>query len=73
MRKIPIDTSPQSALAGDYTQIQDRCMRASREQTCDYLRKQYDQVEHKLNHAFKDQQAVLQPQDDELRDQLDGC
>ncbi len=72
-RNIPINTSPNAAFASGYTPLQDRCLPASREQTCDYLRKQYDQVEHKLIRAFKDEQAVLQPQDDELRNQLDGC
>jgi hypothetical protein len=73
MRQIPIDTSPQAAGGGNYTAIQDQCERATREQTCTYLRQQYDQVHEKLRGAFKDEQAVLQPQADELDAQLDGC
>ena len=73
MRQIPIDRSPGAAIAGDYTPLQDRCVRASRDQTCNWLQKQYDEVTHKLHNAFKDQQAILQPQADELADQLNGC
>lgn len=73
MRKIPVDTSSRNAIAGDYTPSQDSCMRASREQTCGWLQKQYDDVAHKLRNAFKDQQAILQPQADELESQLNGC
>ena len=73
MRQIPIDTSPQAAVAGDYITIQDQCEQATREQTCTYLRQQYDQVHEKLRGAFKDEQSVLQPQADELDAQLDGC
>ena len=46
---------------------------ASREQTCGWLQKQYDEVAHKLHNAFKDQQAILQPQVDALENQLNGC
>jgi hypothetical protein len=73
MRKIPVDRSAQAAVAGDYVAVQDTCVRATREQTCDYLNEQYDQVHEKLRRAFKDERAVLQPQEDELNDQLDGC
>jgi hypothetical protein len=73
MRKIPIDRSPGAAVGADYTPLQDTCMRASREQTCTYLRKQYDEVEHKLRNAFKHERATLQPQADELLQQLGGC
>jgi hypothetical protein len=73
VRQIPIDRSPGAAIAGAYTPLQDRCSRASREQTCGWLQKQYDDVTHKLHNAFKDQQAILQPQADELESQLNGC
>jgi hypothetical protein len=73
MRQIPIDHSPRDAMAGDYTPLQDVCARASREQTCGWLQKQYDDISHKLHNAFKDQQAILQPQADELEGQLNGC
>jgi len=73
VRKIPVDTSPQAAIAGAYLAIQDTCEHATAEQTCQYLRGQYDKVQKKLRRAFKDEQAVLQPQADELDAQLGGC
>lgn len=73
MRKIPIDVSSRNAIAGDYTPLQDSCTRATREQTCGWLQKQYDDIAHKLRNAFKDQQAILQPQADELQNELNGC
>lgn len=73
VRRIPIDTSPQAAVAGAYVAIQDLCERATPEQTCDYIREQYDQVHAKLRRAFKDEQAELQPQADELDKQIRGC
>ncbi|HST27993.1 MAG TPA: DUF4124 domain-containing protein [Rudaea sp.] len=73
MRQIPIDNSPRDAIASQYTPLQDECVHASREQTCGWLQKQYDDVTHKLHNAFKDQQAILQPQADELESQLNGC
>lgn len=73
LSKTPISTSPRDAIASQYTPLQDECTRASREQTCGWLQKQYDDVTHKLHNAFKDQQAILQPQADELESQLNGC
>lgn len=73
IRRVPVDTSPQAAVAGAYVAIQDQCERATPEQTCDYLRGQYDQVTTKLRRAFKEEQAQLQPQADELGKQLNGC
>ncbi len=73
MRQIPIDRSPADALASGYTPMQDTCVRASRDQTCNYLRKQLDEVQEKLRNAFKDQQAILQPKADKLYSELDGC
>ncbi|HEY7872283.1 MAG TPA: hypothetical protein VIC31_06135 [Rudaea sp.] len=73
LRQIPIDNSPRDAIASQYTPLQDECARASREQTCGWLQKQYDDIAHKLHNAFKDQQAILQPQADELQAQLNGC
>ena len=73
VRKIPVDKSPQSVPAGDYVAIQDQCDRATQEQACEYLHSQRDQVHEKLKRAFKDDRAVLQPQQDELDDQLSGC
>jgi hypothetical protein len=73
MRQIPVDKSPQAAIAGDYVAVQDRCEQMSREQTCSYLQKQYDDVHRKLMRAFKDEQAILQPQEDQLSTDLSGC
>lgn len=73
LSKTPINTSPRDAIASQYTPLQDECVRASREQTCGWLQKQYDEVAHKLHNAFKDQQAILQPQANELEGQLNGC
>jgi hypothetical protein len=73
MRQIPIDKSPQAAVAGDYVAVQDQCEPMSREQTCSYLQKQYDDVHRKLMRAFKDEQAILQPQEDQLSTDLSGC
>jgi len=73
MRKIPIDNSPQSAIAAAYVAVQDRCAPATQEQACTYLRKQYDDVMQKLRRAFKDEQAVLKPQAEQLSRDLDGC
>lgn len=73
LSKTPINTSPRDAMASQYTPLQDECVRTSREQTCGWLQKQYDEVAHKLHNAFKDQQAILQPQADELESQLNGC
>jgi hypothetical protein len=73
MRKVPIDHSPDAAIGAGYTPLQDSCAPASREQTCGWLRQQYDEVTHKLRNAFKDERAILQPQADEMHSQLDGC
>jgi hypothetical protein len=73
MRQIPVDKSPQAAIAGDYVAVQDQCEPMSREQTCNYLQKQYDDVHKKLMRAFKDEQAILLPQEDRLSTDLSGC
>ncbi|HEX4479505.1 MAG TPA: hypothetical protein VH082_01755 [Rudaea sp.] len=73
LRTIPIDRSARSAIAGDYVAVQDQCSQASRAQVCGYLEKQYDDVHQKLKRAFKDEQAVLQPQEDQLLNDLSGC
>ena len=72
--KPPIDRSPGSSMAASYTQVQDACVVATPEQTCSWLRQQYDQTSDKLRRArFKDEQARLQPQVDELESDLGGC
>jgi len=73
VNKIPISTSPRAAIATQLTALQDVCAPASPEQTCSHLRKQYDEVEHKLKRAFKDERAVLEPRERELEAQLDNC
>lgn len=73
VRKIPVDTSPQASVASDYVPVQDQCEPASTQTTCAYLHDQYDKIHAKLRRAFKDEQAVLQPQLDALDAQLDGC
>jgi len=70
---IPITRSPGAIAATQYTPLQDVCAPASREQACGYLRKQYDEVEHKLRGAFKDERAVLEPRERILDAQLDNC
>lgn len=73
MRAIPVDRSARSAIAGDYVAVQDQCSQASHAQVCGYLEKQYDDVHQKLKRAFKDEQAELQPQEDQLLTDLSGC
>ena len=73
VNKIPIGTSPRDAIASQLTAVQDVCTAASTEQTCGYLREQYDSVEHKLKRAFRDERAVLEPRERELEAQLDNC
>jgi hypothetical protein len=73
VRSVPIDRSAQAAVAGDYVAVQDQCSQASPAQVCGYLQKQYDDVHQKLKRAFKDEQAVLQPQEDQLLKDLGGC
>lgn len=74
VRQTPIDASPQAAIGADYTPLQDTCTRASRTQTCAYLREQFDDVGDALRKArFNDERAKLQPQVDQLQAQLAGC
>ncbi len=73
VREVPIDHSAQAAVAGDYVAVQDQCSQASPGQVCGYLQKQYDDVHQKIKRAFKDEQAVLQPQEDQLVKDLGGC
>jgi len=73
VNKIPISTAPRDAIATQLTAVQDACAPASPAQTCGWLRKQYEEVEHKLKRAFKDERAVLEPRERELDTQLDNC
>ena len=73
VNRIPISTAPRDTIATQLTAVQDACAPASPEQTCGYLHKQYDDVEHKLKRAFKDERAVLEPRAQELAAQLDNC
>lgn len=70
---IPISHSARDAIATQLTGLQDACTPATSAQTCGWLRKQYDEVEHKLKRAFKDERAVLEPRERELDTQLDNC
>jgi uncharacterized protein YecT (DUF1311 family) len=65
--------SGRNAIANDYVEVQDDCTPASAEQTCSYLRGELDAVDKKLHNAFKDDRARLEPQQQLLRDDLDGC
>jgi uncharacterized protein DUF4124 len=74
LSKPPIDASPGSRWATQYTDLQDYCVAADVAQTCAYLRQQYDQTSDKLRRArFKDEQARLQGQLDSLDLDLGGC
>ena len=73
LHKIPIDNSPEASIAAAYIAVQDRCVPATQEQACGYLRQQYDQVQQKLKRAFKDEQIQLKPQADQLNRELAGC
>jgi hypothetical protein len=73
VRPIPVDHSPAGSIASGYVAVQDSCQPASREQVCGYLEKQYDRVREKLRRAFKDERAVLEPQQAELEQQMGGC
>jgi Domain of unknown function (DUF4124) len=73
LRQTPVDRSAASAISGDYVAVQDRCMQATAADTCTYLQKQYDDVHQKLKRAFKDEQAILKPQEEQLSHDLDGC
>jgi hypothetical protein len=73
VRRIPVDKSPQAAPASDYVAVQDLCEPAAADQVCTYLHDEYDRVHEKLRRAFKAEQAVLEPQLAQLRNDLDGC
>ena len=60
-------------LAGDYVEIQDDCVQGTDEQSCENLRDELDGVEQKLRRAFKDERAVLEPRQTQLRHDLEGC
>lgn len=70
---IAISHSPRDTIATQLTGLQDACVPATPAQTCGWLRKQYDEVEHKLKRAFKDERAILEPREGELAAQLDNC
>jgi hypothetical protein len=73
VRRIPVDPSPQASLATNYVTVQDQCVPASTQTTCDYLRAEYDKVHQKLRRAFKDERAILEPQQADLETRLSGC
>jgi hypothetical protein len=73
VRRIPVDPSPQASAATNYVSVQDQCVPASTETTCNYLRAEYDKLHEKLRRAFKDERAVLEPRLDDLDARLSGC
>ena len=74
LSKPPVDASPGSRWATQYTDLQDYCVAADVGQTCDYLHQQYDQTSDKLRRArFKDEQNQLQTQLDSVDRDLGGC
>ena len=73
VRRVPPPKVPQDTATGAYVAVQDQCEPATKEITCKYLQDQYDEVHEKLRHAFKADQATLEPQLAELDRQLDGC
>jgi hypothetical protein len=73
MGKTPINTSPQAEVANDYVAVQDRCEPQTKEQVCMYLQQQYNELQKKMQRAFKDDQATLKPQEDQLSHELNGC
>jgi hypothetical protein len=74
LNKPPIDRSPESSAAASYTQLQDECVVANADQTCTWLRRQFDVTSEKLDHArFKDERAKLQSEFDGLQEDLGGC
>ncbi len=64
---------PGGRLAGAYVEVSDECVAASEQEACDYLHGELDDVDQKLRRAFKDDRAVLEPQQEQLRRDLEGC
>ncbi|HEX7814835.1 DUF4124 domain-containing protein [Dyella sp.] len=60
-------------VAGHFTWVQDSCRALSIGETCKALRDDYDEVEHKLRHAFKDERGSLEQRESHLRAQLANC
>jgi hypothetical protein len=74
LNKPPIDNSPGSAMASQYTDLQDECVQATIDQTCAYLHQEYDKANDKLLRArFKSDQAAAQSDLDRLQGDLGGC
>ena len=74
LNKPPVDSSPLASVASNYVQLQDECVVANPDQTCNWLRHQFDVSNEKLGHArFKDERATLQSQTDKLEQALGGC
>jgi hypothetical protein len=74
MSKTPIDTSARGSIGAGYTQVQDECVSLTREQTCDALHQEYDQLSYKLSRArFKDEQAKLGAEVEGIENDLGGC
>jgi|GEM_PF-590205 len=65
--------APGDKLAGGYVEVNDECVQGSEQEACDYLHDELDGVDHKLRKAFKEDRAVLEPQQAQLRHDLEGC
>jgi len=65
---------PNAAMVSSYyTWVQDRCRALDPQETCEILRKDWTENEHKLSRAFKSDQPPLLRREAELRAQLQGC
>jgi hypothetical protein len=60
-------------VGSNYVWVQDQCRELTVEETCHALRDEFEQNEHKLQHAFKSDRPPLEQRDRELRAQLDNC
>jgi hypothetical protein len=74
MSKTPIDTSARGSIGAGYTQVQDECVSLNPAQTCEVLHQQHDQLSDKLGRArFKDEQAKLGAEIEDIESDLGGC
>lgn len=73
MNKPKIAHNRPDNIAGDYIEVEDECTQASEQQACDYFQNELDNVEHRLRRAFKDERATLEPEQAQLRRDLEGC
>jgi hypothetical protein len=60
-------------VASNYVWVQDQCRELSPTETCEALRADNDENEHKLRNAFQSQRAPFEQREAELARQLRGC